>query len=64
VDAAVEVRDRALDAGAEGVGAARQLGDATLDRARSVTGRVTGGIAERARRRRVAAGEDADGRED
>ncbi|QNP68992.1 hypothetical protein IAG44_05695 [Streptomyces roseirectus] len=33
------------------VGAARSLGDGTLDRAASVRGRISSGIAERARRR-------------
>ncbi|MEU6059957.1 hypothetical protein [Streptomyces sp. NPDC047097] len=50
--AAAEVRDKALEAGARGVGAARSLGNETLDRASSVKNRLTGGIAERARRRR------------
>ncbi|XVQ82327.1 hypothetical protein ACQP2K_26105 [Microbispora siamensis] len=52
VDAAVEVRDKALETGAEGVEAARHLGNETLDRARSVTGKLSSGIAERALRRR------------
>lgn len=52
VDAAVEVRDRALDTGAEGVNAARRLGNETLNRARSVTGKVSSGIGERVLRRR------------
>ncbi|MEU9832020.1 hypothetical protein AB0D67_10830 [Streptosporangium sp. NPDC048047] len=67
VDAAVEVRDQVLETGAEGVNAARRLGNETfdrarsvtgrlgnetLDRARSVTGRLSGGITERVLRRR------------
>ncbi|MFJ4908018.1 hypothetical protein ACIQCR_22220 [Streptomyces sp. NPDC093249] len=52
MDAAVEVRDKALDRGAEGVDSARRLGNETLDRARSATGRLSGGIAGRALRRR------------
>ncbi|GAA0394630.1 hypothetical protein GCM10009530_52660 [Microbispora corallina] len=56
VDAAVEVRDKVLETGAEGVDAARHLGNETLDRARSVTGRLSGEIA-RLRRR----GDDEEG---
>ncbi|MBO4271989.1 hypothetical protein [Microbispora triticiradicis] len=52
VDAAVEVRDKVLETGAEGVDAARNLGNETLDRARSVTGKLSSGIAERALRLR------------
>ncbi|QQM43674.1 hypothetical protein [Streptomyces liliifuscus] len=50
--AAAEVRDKALETGAKGVGAARSLGNATLGRASSVKGKLSSGIAERARRRR------------
>ncbi|WP_371659476.1 hypothetical protein [Streptomyces sp. NBC_00280] len=50
--AAAEVRDKALETGAKGVGAARSLGSETLDRAASVKGKLSSGIAERARRRR------------
>ncbi|MEU7035126.1 hypothetical protein ABZ958_15745 [Streptomyces sp. NPDC046237] len=50
--AAAEVRDKALETGAKGVGAARSLGNETLDRASSVKDKLAGGIAERARRRR------------
>jgi hypothetical protein len=52
VDAAAEVRDKALETGAEGVDAARHLGKETLDRGRSVMGKLSSGIAERALRRR------------
>ncbi|MFD3718878.1 hypothetical protein [Streptomyces sp. NPDC058674] len=52
VEAATEVRDKALETGAKGVDAARNLGSETLDRASSVKGRLSSGIAERARRRR------------
>ncbi|NIK54319.1 hypothetical protein [Kribbella shirazensis] len=51
-DAATEVRDKALEAGADGVGAARRLGNETLDRAKSATGGLSSRIAERALRRR------------
>jgi hypothetical protein len=51
VDAAAEARDKVLDAGAEGVGAARRLGNDTLGRARSAAGKLPSGIAERALRR-------------
>ncbi|MER5964587.1 hypothetical protein [Streptomyces sp. NPDC002057] len=52
VAAAVEARDKALETGAKGVGAARSFGNETLDRAGSVKGRLSSGIAERTRRRR------------
>ena len=45
-------RDKALETGAEGVDAARRLGNETLDRAKSATGRLSSRIAERALRRR------------
>jgi hypothetical protein len=41
-----------LETGAEGVSAASRLGNETLDRARSVTGKLSSGIAERVLRRR------------
>ncbi|WP_329215424.1 hypothetical protein OG257_30155 [Streptomyces sp. NBC_00683] len=50
--AAVEARDKALEAGAKGVDTARSLGSETLDRAGSVTEKLASGIAERVRRRR------------
>ncbi|HTZ43388.1 MAG TPA: hypothetical protein VMB79_05950 [Jatrophihabitans sp.] len=53
VEAASEARDRALGTGAEGVDTARRLGNETLDRARSMTGRLSRGIAGRAPRRRA-----------
>ena len=52
VDAAAEAKDKALETGADGVDAARRLGNETFDRARSVTDKLSGGIAERALRRR------------
>jgi hypothetical protein len=52
MDAATEARDRAIDTGAQGVGAARNLGAETLDRASSVTGKLSRGIAFGARRLR------------
>ncbi|MEW9531835.1 hypothetical protein [Microbispora sp. NPDC049125] len=57
-DAAAEVRDKVLETGAEGVDAARHLGNETLDRARSLTGKLSSGIAERALRQR---GNDEEG---
>jgi rRNA processing protein Krr1/Pno1 len=51
-DAATEVRDKVLGTGADGVDAARRRGNETLGRARSVTGKLSGGIAERAFRQR------------
>ena len=52
VDAAAEVRDKVLDTGAEGVGAARGLGTETIDRARLMTDKFSLRIAEGALRRR------------
>ncbi|MFF4810942.1 hypothetical protein ACFY03_22290 [Micromonospora chersina] len=51
-DAAMEVRDKALETGADGVGAARRLGDETLGRAKWATGKLSSRFAERALRRR------------
>ncbi|MDQ2814746.1 MAG: hypothetical protein M3Z75_23545 [Actinomycetota bacterium] len=56
VDAASEIRDKVLETGAERVDVSRRLGNGALDRARSVQGRLSSGIAERALRRR--GGED------
>jgi hypothetical protein len=55
--AATEFRDKVLVTGTEGVDASKRLGNETFDRARSVTGRISGGIAVRALRRR---GDDAE----
>ncbi|MEU1362947.1 hypothetical protein ABZ356_24255 [Micromonospora zamorensis] len=51
-DAAREARDKALDTGADGVGAARRLGNETLGRAKWATGKLSSRIAERALRQR------------
>jgi hypothetical protein len=51
-DAAKELRDKALETGADRVDAARRLGNETLDRAKSATGKLSNRIAERALRRR------------
>ncbi|MFI5485635.1 hypothetical protein [Micromonospora echinaurantiaca] len=51
-DAAKEVRDKALETGADGVGAAVRLGNETLGRAKWATGKLSSRIAERALRRR------------
>jgi hypothetical protein len=52
VDAAADARDKALGTGAEGVDTVRRLGNETLDRARSMTGKLSHGIAGRTLRRR------------
>lgn len=52
VEAATDVRNKALETGAKGVHAARSLGNETLDRASSAKGKLSSGISERARRRR------------
>jgi len=51
-DAATEVRSKVLQTGADGVGAARRLGNDTFDRARSARGQLSRRIAERPLRRR------------
>ena len=51
VDAATEARDKALEAGAGRVAAAKRFGNETRDRARSTAGRLSGEIAQRTRRR-------------
>lgn len=51
-DAATEARDKALETGADGVDAARRLGNETLDRAKSATGKLSSRISERTLRRR------------
>ncbi|WP_281156331.1 hypothetical protein [Streptomyces sp. HYC2] len=50
VEAATDARDKALETGAKGVEVARNLGNETLDKANSVKGKLSRGIAERARR--------------
>ena len=50
-DAATEVRSKVLETGADGVDAARRLGNETFDRARSTRGQITRRIAERPLRR-------------
>ncbi len=50
-EAAASVRDRALDAGADRVEAAKRFGVDSRDRARSATTRLSGEIAQRTRRR-------------
>ncbi|WP_405636324.1 hypothetical protein OG543_16380 [Streptomyces sp. NBC_01178] len=56
-EAAVEVRDKAVEKGVKGVGAARSLGNETLDRANSVKNKLSSGLAERARRLRGTDGQ-------
>jgi hypothetical protein len=60
-EAASEVRDKVLEAGAGRVSVSRRLGNETLDRARSVPGRLSGGIAGRALRRRGGPDEERSG---
>jgi hypothetical protein len=47
-----EAKDKVLETGAEGVDAARHLGKETFGRGRSVMGKLSSGIAERAFRQR------------
>lgn len=57
LDAASDVKDKVLETGEGGVDAARRLGTDALGRARTISGRVVGGVGERARRRRGDPGE-------
>ena len=60
MDAASEVRDKVLEIAAERADVSRRLGNEALDRARSVQGRLSSGIAERALRRRDGQDEKRD----
>ena len=51
-DAATEAKDKVLETGAEGVDAAKRVGNETFERAKVASGRFSSGIAERALRRR------------
>ncbi|WP_067477498.1 hypothetical protein [Actinomadura hibisca] len=55
VGAVAEVRNKALETGAKGVGVARSRGNETLDRAGLAKDKLSNGIAERTRRRRGGA---------
>ncbi len=59
-DAATEVRNKALETGAEGIGAAKRFGDETFDRARSVTGKLSSRISERVRGQQLNDEDDQD----
>lgn len=50
--AAVEVRDKALGSGAEGMDAAQRRGNEAFGRAKAMTGRISSGLADRTLRRR------------
>ncbi|WP_432886682.1 hypothetical protein ACQPYH_03990 [Kribbella sp. CA-245084] len=52
-DAATEARDKAFDAGADGVDAARRLGNETFDLAKSTTGKLSSRLTDRVWRRRT-----------
>lgn len=56
IDAATDVRDKAIENGVEGVDAARRLSTDTLDRARTTTGRISSRVAEQANRLRHRGG--------
>lgn len=58
-EAAVEVRDKALEAGAGGVDTAKRVGNETIGRARSMTDKLSTSLAERALRRRPTEGDAA-----
>jgi hypothetical protein len=50
LEAAFDTKDKVLESGADGVEAAKRLGVGAVGRARRATGKVAGGIAERALR--------------
>lgn len=52
LDAAAQVRDRAIESGAEGVDAARQFGNVTLGRAKMARTRLSSGLPKPSLRRR------------
>lgn len=52
LDAATDAKDKVIEAGTGGFDAAGRLGNETVVRARSVTGKLSSGIVERAHRRR------------
>ncbi|MFJ2755770.1 hypothetical protein ACIO3S_09240 [Nocardioides sp. NPDC087217] len=59
-EAATEVRDRALETGADKIEATRRLGAETFGRAMSTTGRLSDRVAERARRLRSTSEDNDD----
>ncbi|WP_260303503.1 hypothetical protein [Rathayibacter sp. PhB127] len=56
--AANDVRDKILETGAEGIGAARRLGDETAGRGRAMADKLSLRLAEGALRRRAGSGTD------
>jgi hypothetical protein len=56
--AAAEVRDKALGAGADGMDEAKRRGSKAIGRAKSMTGRISSGLADRTLRRRRDDGSD------
>lgn len=63
VSAATELRDKVLETGAEHVDASKRRGSETLDRAKSVKGKLSSRLAERVSRRRSRDDEEPDGEE-
>ena len=62
IEAAMEARDRALETGAEGVDVAKNLGNDTLDRAKSVTDKLSNKISKHSLFRRAKDDEDSSGK--
>ncbi|GAA1830224.1 hypothetical protein [Agromyces salentinus] len=60
VDAATEVKDKVLVTGAGGVDVARRVGNGTLERAKSASGKLSSGLADRALRLRGGRDEPKD----
>lgn len=63
IEAAVDARDRAIVTGTAGVEVARVLGGETAQRARTVAGRLSSTVADRARRARGGTASDSAGAE-
>ncbi|GHD06239.1 hypothetical protein [Zhihengliuella salsuginis] len=53
LEAAGEARDKVLETGVEGAESVRRFGTERFDQAKSLTGKISGGLAERAFRRRA-----------
>lgn len=53
VEAVGDVRDKVVETGSEGIGAARRGGSHALGRAKAVTGKLSDDLAERVARRRA-----------
>lgn len=60
LEAAGEARDKVLETGMEGAESVRRFGTERFDQAKSLTGRISGGLAERTLRRRAKGAEPSE----